>query len=381
MASSQSSKAEKDLSTLRLTKGSTLSLLNQFTTSLSASHTSPGTPPPANAPNPLDVIHTTATLLKAQTTKLSLLVLNKPFTPSAISTILRDVSTSCLPALMSAVEICDPSTYSKILFNEVRLRVRRVLQEFAGLIEEIPVVDVDGHESKEGAKRDNLASTGVVWEACDSLIALDCDGLVGLVVKKAEEWRAMIKDAIAELKEWSEDEADSDVDDEHDTNEADTGLENDINSNGSVPDVPDDTTFEDIFGTTRKLPKGPSILRTQLESSLSKLSLTQILYQAVIKRRLKALPPLVRAPASSLPYSHTITILDQLMSHLEVVPTEADELASAFYELNNNSAKEYHNRIIDHAKKAALLAEVSWDGKEDALTEWSRKWLTLVDKR
>ncbi|KAI9719780.1 MAG: hypothetical protein M1812_003268 [Candelaria pacifica] len=375
MAPSQASKAQNDLSTLRLTVTSTLSLINQFTTSLSTPQTSP-TRPPTNAPNPLDVLHTTATLLKAQTTKLSLLVLNKPFTPPAISTILRDVSTSCLPALMSAVEIYDPEKDSKILHDEVRLRVRRVLREFASLVEEIPVDNANGNGSKDGAKKDQLASTGVVWEACDSLIALRNEGLVGLVVKKVENWRAMIEDAISELKEWSEDEANSDDDEEDDTNSASSGS-NDVDGNGNTQD---EINFEDIFGTTQRLPKGPTPLRTQLEASLRNLSLIKTLYQGLIKRRLQNFKSSTQAPSTSSLNSGTISTLDQLITHLSYIPSETDELANAFYRLNLNEVTEYHNRVIQIAKDAASLATPSWNGEEDESTEWFKKWLRIMNR-
>ncbi|KAI9700789.1 MAG: hypothetical protein M1836_002158 [Candelina mexicana] len=376
MASSKPSKSQDDLSSLRLTVISTLSLINQFTTSLTTAHTSPPTQPTTNAPNPLDVLHTTATLLRAQTTKLSLLILNKPFTPSAISTILRDVSTSCLPALMSAVEICDPEKYSKILHNEFRLRVRRVLQEFAGLLGEIPIDDANDDGGNDAAKRDQLAFTGVVWEACDSLIALRNEGLVGVVVKKAEDWRAMIEDAAAELKGWAEDEADSDEEDEDGTDSAGVGSQDGIN--GDDGGIPEDTNFDSIFGTTRTLPTGPSPLRTQLELSIAKLSLIQILYQAIIKRRLKILPTLLISSSASSPRSVTTPIVDELVTHLSIIPSETDELASAFYELNHKDATERYNRIIQVAKDAASVVEVNWNGEEDGNTEWFKKWSRLV---
>ncbi|KAI9796984.1 MAG: hypothetical protein M1835_002507 [Candelina submexicana] len=375
MASSKPSKTQSDLSTLRLTVISTLCLIDQFTTSRTTAHTSPPTQPPINAPNPLDVLHTTATLLKAQTTKLSLLVLNKPFTPSAISTILRDVSTSCLPALMSAVEICDPEKYSKILHDEVRLRVRRVLQEFAGLVGEIPIDDANDDGGNGAAKRDQLAFTGVVWEACDSLIALRNEGLVGVVVKKAKDWRAMIEDAIAELKEWAEEKADSDEEDEDGTESAGTGSQDGINGDDGIPENAD---FDAIFGPTRTLPAGPSPLRTQLELSIAKLSLVQILYQAIIKRRLKVLPPFLISSSASSPSSVTAPIVDELVTHLSIIPSETDELASAFYELNHKDATERYNRIIQVANDAASVVGVNWNGEEDGNTEWFKKWSRLV---
>jgi hypothetical protein len=45
-------------------------------------------------------------------------------------------------------------------------------------------------------------AVGRVWEACDELVALADGGIGAFVVKKAELWLGLIKDAVEELGEW-----------------------------------------------------------------------------------------------------------------------------------------------------------------------------------
>ena len=66
--------------------------------------------------------------------------------------------------------------------------------------------------------RDSLASTGIVWECCDSIMALQRIGLHGLLVEKAREYREQLEDAIEELKDFrdgaeihNQDEEDNDL--------------------------------------------------------------------------------------------------------------------------------------------------------------------------
>ncbi|TIA45963.1 hypothetical protein D6C83_05600 [Aureobasidium pullulans] len=77
---------------------------------------------PPNPPNPLHVLRDSATLLKAHTTKLALLLINKPFTPTAVTSVLRDATQTCLPAMMSAVELCRPDLKERLQTTADKLK-------------------------------------------------------------------------------------------------------------------------------------------------------------------------------------------------------------------------------------------------------------------
>ncbi|KAI9820205.1 MAG: hypothetical protein M1827_005827 [Pycnora praestabilis] len=378
------SNEDTDITALRTTTATTLSLLAQFITTLAhPTNTTPTSNIPADPPSPLNVLHTSSKLLKAQVTKLSLLLLNKPFTPTAIIRILRELCTTCLPAMMSAVEICKSETYGRVLQGEVNARVRRVMGEMVGLVGEIKVDELKGDQKatkEEGTGRDTLGSTGGVWEACDALTDLQERGLVGLVVRKAEEYRDMISDAISELKEWSEEDAEDEEDDgEHSDDD-------ESESNGVTNHAQQE--IDDLFGASKKLPKGDVELRAQLEGTIKRLKMIGMLYQALIKRRLKTFPPLpptiLGLPSEdsspqSQPIPH-IKTLDALIDILQAIPSEIDELASAFYDLDREEAHSQLKHCCEHAKKAAESVKESWKGQEDEFTAWLEKWLLAMDK-
>ena len=347
---------------------STSHLLRQFIAVLST----PAITTPANvlpdAPDPLDVLHDAAALLKAQTTKLSLLLINKPFTPSAIRSVIITISSSCIPAMMSAIEICRPEVYSKTLHAEATMRVRIVLQEYQNMMSEVleatgttgtatlPRARVDAT-----ASRNSLASTGVVWAACDSLMALKQLGLAGLLVKKAQQYREMLEDAARELKEWVEDaDAEDDLDDDAGSND------------GSAAD--------DFLDAAHKLPKDRDDLNATLASTFKKLRLTSTLYLALVKRRLKTLPSFNGDDRDGKVNVNMTKVVDELMETLKLIPDYVDDLANAFYELDNLDAEVGLSKICALGKRCIKLTSRSWNGEEDEFTTWSRKWIEAIDK-
>ncbi|RDI88451.1 hypothetical protein Vi05172_g1459 [Venturia inaequalis] len=81
-------------------------LLTHFKTSLTTTTTPPPSLPATTSPNPLPLLRDASHLLKAQTTKLGLLLLNEPFTPSAVIKVLSACEAQPLPAIMGALELC-----------------------------------------------------------------------------------------------------------------------------------------------------------------------------------------------------------------------------------------------------------------------------------
>lgn len=220
----------------------------------------------------------------------------------------------------------------------------------------------------ESEKQDVLSATGVVWEACDALLKLCADGVVGLVVRKAEELRAVLLDAVQELKEWGED-VDEDEDNVEGSGDEDDGFGDE----------------DDIFGASNKLGKDDKELKELLDTSVKKLKMVGMLYQALIKRRLKTYPSssasLTAAKSkgtaeTSLSPSKT---LDDLLALLKTIPETVDDLASAFYDLDEDEAKQTLEKCCGEAKHAAELAKKSWNGTDDEFTAWSGKWVSALE--
>lgn len=359
--------ALEEVSDLIATATSALKLIQSFTTTLQ-SESSTELSNIHNAPDPLDVAHDAAKLLKAHTTKLSLLVINDPFTPSAIRKVLTELTNGCLPALMSAVEICQPPVHGKILHDEMTYRVRGVLREYEGMMQELlskahSVQGGGAHDTTDcKGQRDSLASTGVVWEACDSLMELRELGMVGVVVKKAEGYRAILQDAVEELKEWGEGE--------------DEGF--------SEPEFEGDDDPDSIVNMldSAKLPIGRDDLKKTLQAALKKLKLANTLFQAIIKRRLKTATIVAREQhtIASLPSSEVTDRVNRLMDKLKMIPDAVDELASALYELDDDEAQQITETIHQHCKDAIEIVRSSWDDEDDEFTSWSRQWMTVFEK-
>ena len=262
-----------------------------------------------------------------------------------------------------------------VMRAELRAQVRRLLGTWGDILALILKLagQREGKKGKdtgptEAERQEVLAATGVVWEACDALLKTCNDGVVGLVVNKAEEYRSTLLDAVEELKEWGEDVADEDED----------------KAEGS--DAEDEFGDEDdIFGAANKLGKGDKALKDLLDTSVKKLNMVRMLYQALIKRRLKTFPkPSTSTPAGTTngdaieAHIDTMTTLDKLMATLKEIPETVDDLASAFYDLNEEEAKETLEKCVGEAKSAVDLVHKSWTGADDEFTAWSEKWIVAL---
>lgn len=355
-------KAEQGLATLKSTVSTISTLIAQLQTTAPATVSNDDSK--TKDVDALVLAHDSASLIKAHSTKLSLLIINKPFTATAINTVLRELIAGPLPGLASAVQICKPAKYTKAMSEELQWRTKKLFIEFGTLIKAIPL---DGQILSEDAKngtgktdgKGSLASTGVVWDACDGVMVLKKVGIAGLVIKKAEEYRDLLKDALEELQGWGEEESDGE------DGEAGSDEEQTVHD-----------TVDDIFGPQRHIhPEDPEKIRPRLESAQKRLRLVITMYTAVVKRRFKTLP---RLPHPELPPelkeksedAGIITCLDEVLDVMKKIPDITDELAIAFYELDG---EEIDKRMDDCFFKGFATAELllkNWEGQNDEFTAW-----------
>ena len=358
-----STKGDKDISALKSAVETTTTLIAQLQTTAptrESIHDSKW-----RAEDALHLAHDATSLIKAHSTKISLLIINKPFTATAITTVLRELVAGPLPGLASAVQICTAARYTKAMSAELQWRAKKVFIEFGALVKAIPL---DGRILSEDAKngtsstegKGSLASTGVVWAACDRVTALKNLGVAGLVIQKAEEYKDLLKDALEELQEWGEEDSDEDESDGEAT-------------------VDDDAqaAVDNIFGSQRHIPsEDPEKIRPRLESSQKRLRLVITMYTAVIKRRFKTLPPL---PHPDLPPElqgrsneepGIVTCLDEVLEVMKKIPDIADELASAFYELDGEEIDKTMEECFFKGFAAVELLLKNWEGQKDEFTTW-----------
>lgn len=376
-------KEKKDLDSLKLTVATVTALLAQLEAAVKTPHT-PNVPAKDNI-NALSLAHDAAKLIKAHSTKLSLLIINAPFTPTAVTKVLSELASSALPALASAIEVCDSKIYTKIASSELLYRVQKVLNEFGTLLKIVPldgkVLTPDQKNGPTGVSANgSLAQTGVVWQACDSLMDLQTQDIAGLIVKKAEQYRDTLKDAIEELHEWAEEESD-DEDDEGGEEDAGSGSD-EGDGKGAQEEI------DDMFGDSAHIPKSdPEKIRPRLVASERKLKMMVLLYNAAIKRRFRSLPPLP-SPSTAEPAagiiepipSNPASRIDAIISSLQQIPDTADELANAFYELDSEGIDEAMKECWEAGLAAAELLKDGWNGGEDEFTAWVGKFRVEMEK-
>lgn len=351
-------KREEDLSNLRKSIYSTKALITSF----GSSFTSPATPQlKSNPPNPLSLLRDAASLLKAQTTKLSLLAINKPFTPSAISTVIASIAAECLPALISAYELCWPEAFTRVLNEHLREQIQRILREMTLLMDAVlREMDVDVVE-KEG--RNTLANTGIIWEVCDAMMSQANKGVVQLAMEKAESYHALLKDAIAELEEWDPEEADDDPFHSLGSSESD------------VEEEPESPSTVSLNALTLTPPSTPSPIRKLRSEVLATLHLIRLLYPALNKRRIQTFSPINSTTKSSdLPNAQSVRRFDAILDKLQNFSDSADALAGLLYERDSDDVEVELETFKCAGVDCVEWMKLDWKGNEDEFSAWADKW-------
>ncbi|KAL8690418.1 MAG: hypothetical protein Q9218_004130 [Villophora microphyllina] len=354
-------------------------LLEHFQTSLSTIST--GTPI-AEPPNALSVLHDSSSLLRAQVTKLSLLLLNKPFTPSAIASVITSINGEILPGLMAVHELCQPFVYSQILHRETQTQLRDLVEGLVRLVRQIPKDELETR-SLDAKREEILNSTGHVWQTCDRLIKVAGMGIVGLAVEKAKAYYALVKDAVEEIEDWDPDDEENDPFGESDPGSSiderakstTTKAANGVGKNGVIngsntqnePLALDNLQITDMHATK--------------DFALKILKLVRMLYPAVLKRRISHFPPFTRTSStSSLPSAVEIVTVDQIIRHLHRLSEEADELAAALYERDSPEVERRIHVLKALAERSIGGVKHGWAGQEDEFSTWSTKWVQRINE-
>jgi hypothetical protein len=350
------------------------------------SEQSPALSPQANA---LTAARDSATLIRAHATKISLLIINEPFTPSALVTVVRDLISGPVPGLAASVQSCDPSSYTAVVRRELAWRSKTVLSELGQLLAQIPkdgkIVASDKQKGFAADGKGSISTTGVLWSACDDVIGLANMGVAGFFVKKVEEWRDTLKDVMEELKEWGDEEPDDDEDDEDD----DDDDEQDAHSDDGDESLPNRASnghqsaqdmLDSFMDSQRTIPRSdPDHIRPRLESSLKRVRLVTLLFQAIVKRRIKKLPAL--PPGGDDAASATVPErLDEAAKVLTKLPDQFGDLACAFYELDADEIDKAADQCFLDAFAASELLSKTWDGSSDEFTEWTKKFQAEIRK-
>ncbi|KAK3682075.1 hypothetical protein B0T22DRAFT_275232 [Podospora appendiculata] len=333
---------------------------------------------------PLSLAHDSAILIKAHATKISLFIINNPFTPTAIVKVIRELVAGPLPGLASAVQLCTAERYTQTIQRDLAWRSGRVLREFKELLSRIPTDGKILSDEKKNASvgaaagKGSLATTGVLWAACDDLVAFCNRGFAGNLVQKVEQFRDTLKDVMEELKEWGEETAEDNGDDDDDDDDDEVNqVAGSMASTQILSSHDQDQAMVDEFMNSEQfIPRDdPDRIRPRLESCLKRLRLVTLFYQATIKRRLKPLP--------HLPPSHDSTVpsrLDEIMSLLSNIPERFGGLALAFYELEPTEIDCLMDQCFFDVFAGSELLVKPWSGDKDEFTDWALKFQVEIKK-
>ncbi|CEJ79806.1 hypothetical protein VHEMI00026 [[Torrubiella] hemipterigena] len=311
-------------------------------------------------------------LAKAQATKISLLIINEPFTPSAITTVVRELAAGPVPAIAAAVQACDPALYTNVFRKEMAWRCQRLLKEIVELVSKIPKNgQVVAEKDRKGfsKQKGSLASTGLLWSAADDVVKLANIGVAGYFIQKINTWRDTLQDVLEELKEWSEQEPDaetdrseafSDDDDDDDIDDAQKLVDDLMNSQKTIPE--DD----------------PDGIRPRVESTLRRLRLTLHLYQAISKRRLSKLLQVL--PSDTAADSDIPKRLDDASVILDRLPDNFSDLATQFYDLDNEGIDSGMSQCFADSSAAGESFSKNWQDETDEFSTWVEKFHAEMTK-
>ncbi|AEO59206.1 hypothetical protein MYCTH_2307287 [Thermothelomyces thermophilus ATCC 42464] len=343
---------------------------------------------PAAGGNPLDglsLAHDSAALIKAHATKISLLIINEPFTPTAITKVVRELVAGPVPSLAAAVEVCTPARYTYTIQKDLAWRAGRVLRELKELLSRVPqdgkVLPAAKKNAPAGAPegRGSIATTGVLWSACDDVMSFAKRGFAGALTHKVEQLNDTLKDVMEELRDWGEETEDDDESDDGQEAEVNDGISQvtsqlESTSLSETRDAQD--ILDDLMNSQRHIPRDdPDKIRERLDSCLRRLRLTTLLYQAAVKRRLKPLPYVPPASHSDVPAR-----LDEVIAVLKRMPERFGSLAMAFYELDRVEIDRLMDECFFDAFAASELLAKPWDGQKDEFTDWALRFQVEIKK-
>ncbi|GAO18036.1 hypothetical protein UVI_02042830 [Ustilaginoidea virens] len=399
--------AIKSLDSLVQTAASLLSRLQAVLLEIQKSPASS----PASSPSPavatdavpdarlhaLALAHDSASLIRAHGTKISLLVINEPFTPAAVSAVLGELAAGPVPALVSSVQACTSHLYTEAVRKELAGKANRVLSELRELLKTIPrhAKVLPGSESPRRAfsppDRGSLPATGLLWSACDDVVNLSKGGVGGFFVQRVRQWKDTLCDITQELKDWGDEEPDDgDDDDDHDDHDDDHDDDDDDDEPGQCSPVHAVTErlansslstqaiLDQLMSSHQTIPRSdPDRIRPRLETSLKRLRLVTLLYQALTKRRLRKLPPLPPGPDQD---ASVAPRLDAMARALAKLPETFGDLACAFYELAPGDIDAAMDQSLSDALAATELLANDWQGGRDGFSDWTDKFRVEIDK-
>lgn len=346
-----------------------LVLIEQFYKTIASPPADQTNEPDPKAPSPLHLLSSSSALLKSHVTKLSLLAINPPFTPSAAVKVILELNDSVLPSLVTASLLITPDSFTQAFHSEANILVKTALRELTGLLNGVKSVAIKDGKDVGYKQKDTLTgSAGRIWDSCDALVDISQKGIIAVVVKKTEQFHDTVKDAIQELEEWDPEDEDDD-DGFGDLLGEDDGLGDDIE--------------KDKVGEEEDI----EALQEEKKHALRILKPVAQIYPAIVSNRLKKTTILSETPAQT----NRIRKINSLTSNLQKIPDIIDEAVGALYDSDPKNSSKFVEDAKNCAIKAVEITAFSWDEdmepgsaqqetaqEEDKFTVWARTWIQVV---
>lgn len=351
----------------------TLALTQQFQGALSQP-AAPSTESSANDAKALPLLSASSNALKAQVTKLSLLTVTTPFTHSAVQTVLRACNDSVLPSLLTAALLVNPAEYTSAFHSESVVLNKVILTEFSALVTLVKDVSEKKDQAKQAdpkkkeedlskAEKDAITvATGRVWDACDAVMNMATNGVVGFIAHRVEQWRELVKDAVEELENWDPEEAGDDFFDD---------ILDDDDGEGGKSDSDDESKDEEHT----------TALQEHKKSTIRLLKPLLQVYPAIIKNRLK------NTQDTQFASSANIARLEKLIKYLHRIPDQVDEAAGGLYEDDLDTSASFLRKVQHSATRAVETATLPWasdeaggQSTEDKFVVWSKTWSKVMEE-
>lgn len=262
-----------------------------------------------------------------------------------------------------------PSQFPDAFASEASRISNGVLAELRSLL---TLVD---HRAKDGKPKDEVSTaeeqsiteaTGRVWENCDLIIRFATAGVPGFVVKKAEQWLALMKDAVQELQEWDPEE---DVDDD------------------LFGDAGSDSEDESGDKSSGKDHDEATIAAGVKEQVLKVLSRVPQSIHVVVKQRLAKIPAGAAQSSNNMPIQHK-TIIDNILRNVREISECIDESAESMYMGNPElclkkagEARALTINVVESVLKPWQSDPAGNETKEDGFIKRALLWIQQVDTK
>lgn len=236
--------------------------------------------------------------------------------------------------------------------------VRTILRELNALIEAVKLRSTSD-PSKNVSDKEKAAITGLtgrLWEACDDAAGFANKGLVGFIVKKADQYKLLVQDAIKELEEW------------------DPSLDEDEDAFGDLLSDDEEDAKEN---SNNSEPKAVAEVQEQKQRSLKILNRIPQCIHVIIKNRLQKGMP-------SAPSDLELRNLEKLQDRLQSISETVDEIVGALYESAVDQADEHSRNAKALTLDAVKLVLEPWSvgeekkaepTKEDKYMHRAKEWI------